>query len=134
MTGILLRAALLTCFLGSCAKTIDDGGSSSVDFSNPKRVLDSVFHAARSGNSDHLASLCDPLGSANQHAQRICNAHQDSPDWSSVVAHFASGKITSEPRITGDTAMVNFVFGEKGADSETMELVRRDGRWHLLAF
>lgn len=134
MIRILVRAALLSWLLSCCSKTIDDGGSSLVDFTKPKKVVDSIFYAARSGNSDHLASLCDPQGSANQHATRICQAHKDSPDWPSFVANFKSGKITSEPRITGDTAMVNFVFGDKGADSETMELVRRDGNWYLVAF
>lgn len=131
VTRFALWAALV---LASCSKTIDDGGSANVDFTNPKRVLDSVFYAARSGQSAHLASLCDPGGTANKHALRVCNEVNTSSDWPSFVEHFASGKVTSEPRITGDTAMVNFVFGQGGSESETMELVRRDGRWFLVAF
>lgn len=129
------RLAIISAMiLASCSKTIDDGGSANVDFSSPKRVVDSVFYAARSGQSAHLASLCDPEGTANKHALRICRESNTSSDWPSFVKHFASGKITGEPRITGDTAMVNFIFGEGGMDSETMELVRRDGKWFLLAF
>ncbi len=128
----LLAAALLV--LVGCSKTIDDGGSDHVDFSNPKRVVSSIFFAARTGRASHLASLCDPEGSANQYAKRICHLQVGDADWASFVENFAEGTLTGEPRITGDRAMINFAFGKSGNESETMELVRRDGRWFLVAF
>jgi hypothetical protein len=120
--------------LGACDKKVDDRGSSEVDFTNAKRVVSSVFHAAQSGESDHLATLCDPKGQANEHVMRICAQEKGGEDWQAFVKQFARGKLIGEARISGDRALVNFVFGEQGTDPETMELVLREGNWYLLAF
>lgn len=118
----------------SCSKNIDDMESGDVDFSNPKRVLSSVFYAAKEGKSEHLAGLCDPSGNANKYAKRICGQTLNGPDWPAFVKQFKKAKLIGEARIAGDTAMVNFVFGESGTSPETMELIRREGRWYLLSF
>ncbi len=126
---------LLTALTASgCSKHVDDMESGVVDFSNPKRVLSSVFFAAKEGKSDHLSSLCDPAGNANTHAKRICAQELGAPDWSAFVSQFEKARLIGEARIAGNTALVNFVFGKSGTSPETMELVRRDGRWYLLAF
>ena len=125
---------LSTLAINGCSKHVDDMESGVVDFSNPKRVLSSVFFAAKEGKSEHLASLCDPTGNANKHAKRICSQEVGAPDWNAFVAQFEKARLIGEARIAGNTALVNFVFGGKGTRPETMELVRRDGRWYLLAF
>jgi hypothetical protein len=127
-------ALALVLALGACDKKVDDRGSSTVDFSDSKRVVSSVFYAAKSGQSKHLASLCDPAGESNAHAKRICSQVVGSEDWSLFVEQFSKGRLIGEARINGDRALVNFVFGKTGTKRETMELVRREGRWYLLAF
>lgn len=127
-------ALALVFALGACDKKVDDRGSSTVDFSDAKRVLSSVFYAAKSGQSEHLASLCDPMGESNAHAKRICSQVAGSDDWSLFVEQFSKGKLIGEARINEDRALVNFVFGKTGTQRETMDLVRREGRWYLRAF
>jgi len=131
LAGTAFAVALLSA---ACSKHIDDGGSATVDFSNPKRVVSSVFFAAQNEQSDHLAGLCDPEGEGNAFVDRICSETVGGGDWPKFVRQFSKGTLIGEPRISGDRAMVNFAFGPEGTDPETMELVNRDGKWYLLAF
>jgi hypothetical protein len=124
----------MAALLCACAKEIDDGGSSKVDFSNPKTVLASVFHAARTGDADHLESLCDPQGEGNEHTKRICRVRKGGPDWDSFRKNFRAGRLNGEPRITDDIAVVMFIYGPKGKQTETMKLVRRGDKWFLHSF
>jgi len=117
-----------------CAKEVNDGGSSNVDFSDPKSVLAAVFYAARSGDADHLSTLCDPHGDGNEHTERICSVRRGGPDWDSFRTNFASGRLNGEPRMTGDTAVVRFIYGPQGKLTENMKLVRRGDRWFLHSF
>ena len=133
-THKLLLPLALVAALAGCDKKVDDRGSAEVDFSNAKRVVSSVFHAAKTGESAHLKTLCDPEGEANRHALRVCAQVPGGEDWSKFVEQFAQGKLIGEARITEDRALVNFVFGKSGTERETMELVRRNERWYLLAF
>jgi hypothetical protein len=130
----LLLVSLTACVLAGCSKKIDDHGASEVDFTNPKRVVSSIFFAAQEGKSEHLASLCDPEGESNTHALRVCSQTIDGSDWAEFVDQFAKGKLIGEARISGDWAQVNFAFGPSGTSPETMELIRRGDNWHLLAF
>jgi hypothetical protein len=133
-TLVLLPALVLASALGGCDKKVDDRGSSEVDFSNAKRVVSSVFYAAKSGESQHLATLCDPEGGSNRHALRVCAQVAGGEDWVEFAEQFSQAKLIGEARITEDRALVNFVFGKNGTKRETMELVRRESRWYLLAF
>jgi hypothetical protein len=128
-------ALALSVVLGSaCAKEIHDPRSADVDFGDPKSVVASVFFAAEHGSAAHLAGLCDPTGAASPAARRVCAAHPGAPDWGSFRRAFARGRLNGEPRVHGDHARLDFVFGPAGDESETMELVRRGGRWYLSAF
>lgn len=131
MRALALIAAILCA---GCAEDIADPISGDVDFANPKSVLGSVFYAARTGEIGHLASLCDPRGTANHAVQRICALEAQSSDLGSFRANFARARLNGEPRISGDTAVIKFLYGPKGTDRETMTLVRRDGRWYLQSF
>lgn len=115
-----------------CAREIDDGGSSDVDFTRPKKVVASVFYAAETGDAAHLSGLCDPRGEANAPVQRICAVRPKSEMWTSFERTFARGRIIGEPRVSGDRALINIAYGPDGTEPETIELVRRDGRWYLL--
>jgi hypothetical protein len=132
-TAVLVVVAAAAVLAG-CAKTIDDPVSGEVDFTSPKSVLGSVFHAARTGETDHLAGLCDPAGEASAPARRICAVTADSKDFASFRANFARARLDGEPRIAGDQASIKFLYGPRGSDPEVMKLVRREGRWYLLSF
>lgn len=134
----LLPAAVLAlggaAGAAGCVKEIQDPRTGQVDFGNPKSVTASIFYAADTGETAHLASLCDPQGENDRNTARICALTLDSADWQPFREAFARARLNGEPRISGDRAALHFVFGPTQKQSETMELIRRDGRWYLLAF
>ena len=130
----LARLVLAAALLGGCAKEIQDPRSERVDPRDPKSVTASIFYAAETGRTDHLRGLCDPRGENDSDTARICAMTPSSPAWRSFRDTFARGRLNGEPRVSGDRAALHFLFGPEGVDSETMELVQRDGRWYLLSF
>lgn len=132
MSRALVLAAITLA--AACADEVEPSGSSEVDFSRPKNVVRSIFYAARTGDAAHLASLCDPRGEVSASARRVCEVAPGQGDWASFARHFARGSVTGEPRITGDSALLNFSYGPDGTLPETMEMVRRDGGWYLSSF
>lgn len=130
----LVAGALACAFAAACAKEIEDPRSDQVDFADPKSVTASIFYAAESGRAGHLRSLCDPRGENDDDTARICAMTPASADWTDFRAQFARAHLNGEPRVAGDRAALHFVFGPDATRSETMELVRRDGRWYLSAF
>ena len=129
-----LSLALAFCLASACAKEIEDPRSDRVDFADPKSVTASIFYAAESGRAGHLRSLCDPRGENDDDTARICAMTPGSPDWADFRAQFTRAHLNGEPRVSGDRAALHFVFGPEATRSETMELVRRDGRWYLSGF
>ncbi|HTE56108.1 MAG TPA: hypothetical protein VK698_34890 [Kofleriaceae bacterium] len=127
-------SAAIAASVAGCAKEIHDPIAAEVDFRDPKSVTASIFYAAGHGRSEHLAGLCDPTGAADVNTRRICATHPGAPDWDSFRRAFARARLNGEPRVSGDHARIDFLFGPEGDDSETMELVRRDGRWYLSSF
>lgn len=117
-----------------CAKEVQDPRSGRVDFADPKSVTASIFYAAESGETDHLKTLCDPRGENDEDTARICAMTPSSPEWDDFRTQFARGRLNGEPRVSGERAALHFLFGPDGMQSETMELVRRDGRWYLSSF
>jgi len=129
-----LVLALGALALASCAKEIQDPRSGDVDFRDPKSVTASIFYAAETGDAAHLAGLCDPTGAGDADTRRVCAVRPGSADWESFRRTFARARLNGEPRVSGDHAVLDFVFGPDGTRTDTMELVRRDGRWYLSAF
>ena len=105
-----------------------------VDHGDPVAVLDAVFAAARDGDDSALAGLCDPTGDGDGDTKMICGMKADSDDWGEMEKYFAKGKIDGEASIEGDEAAVPFLFGPDGTRDETMNLIRRDGKWYLSSF
>jgi hypothetical protein len=132
--SIAARLLLAAALLGACAKEIQDPDSDEVDFTDPKSVTAQIFHAAATGRADNLRALCDPRGENDEDTARICAMTVAAPDWAGFRAEFARAHLNGEPRVSGDRAALHFVFGPDATRSETMELVRRDGRWYLSAF
>ncbi|HUS68578.1 MAG TPA: hypothetical protein VMZ28_28780 [Kofleriaceae bacterium] len=117
-----------------CEKKIVDPVRAEVDFGDPKAVTAALFWAAAHDDDTHLASLCDPRGENDTDTDRVCALTRRSSDWPAFREAFARGRLDGEPRVHGDHAAIYFVFGPRVDQSETMELVRRDGRWYLWGF
>jgi hypothetical protein len=117
----------------ACKKEIADPIGRDVDPRDPKSVVGAVIYAARTGDAAPLAGLCAP-GVSEASVAAICALAPEAPAWPSFRAAFGRARLNGEPRIHGDHAALNFVFGPDGATPETMELARVDGRWHLLRF
>jgi hypothetical protein len=134
MYRLLGLALVLAAALAACVDEVVDPRSGQVDFRDPKSVIGSVFYAAETGETAHLAGLCDPTGAGDEDTRRICAMRPDAPDWDSFRRAFSRGRLNGEPRVHGDRARIAFLFGPDGRDGETMELVRRGGRWYLSSF
>lgn len=130
----ILALFALAALAGACAKEVKDPRSGRVDFRDPKSVVASIFYAAESGRAEHLKTLCDPRGENDEDTARICRLTPAAPEWADFRVQFARAHLNGEPRVAGDRAALHFVFGPRATDSETMELVRRDGRWYLFEF
>ena len=129
-----VAAAFALAGTSACEKKVADPKGATVDFGDPKSVTAAIFWAAEHDDDRHLASLCDPAGTGDADTTRVCRLTRDSPDWAAFRAAFAGARLNGEPRVSGDRAAIYFVYGPDGADTETMELVRRGGRWYLAAF
>lgn len=105
-----------------------------VDFSDPVKVVQAIFDAARNKDIVILTSLCDPEGENDGDTRRICNVAKDSTLLDEFVLWFAKGKVTGKAVIEGDRARVPFLFGPDGKKKEEMNLVKREGRWYLYSF
>ena len=129
-----LAVAFITVALLACAKEIPEPGGEVIDYQSPKNLVSHIFWAARTGNTGKLATLCLPDEAGNEAVRRVCGVVRGHGEWSSFQSNFAKGKLNGEPRVSGDTAVLKFLFGPDGAMPETMKLVRRDGRWYLESF
>jgi hypothetical protein len=130
----MARLMAVLALASGCAKEIEDPRSDRVDFTDPKSVTASIFFAAETGRVAALPTLCDPAGENDEDTARICGMTPSSPEWAAFRAAFARAHLNGEPRVSGDRAALHFVYGPDATESETMELVRRDGRWYLLEF
>lgn len=103
---------------------------------SPEEVVQAMFDAARSGDFAALGDLCDPLGENDRDTQLICEAATDDTNREEIVKFFAKGKISGDTQISpnGNEAQVPILFGPDGDSEETLNLIKRDGRWYLLGF
>ncbi len=110
------------------------GGKSAVDFTDPVKVVQAVFDAAKNKDIVILTTLCDPKEENDGDTRRICELTKDSEKLAEFFKWFSKGKVTGKAVITGDKAAVPFVFGPEGKRKEEMNLVNRDGKWYLSSF
>jgi hypothetical protein len=100
--------------------------------SDPVKVVEAVFEAARTGDYSVLPGLCDPTGKNDGDTKAICFIGTLSEeDQAQFAKYFSKGKITGEPEISGDNAKVKILFGPRGTEDEEFNLVRIDGKWYL---
>ena len=120
--GVLTNVALLT------------ENKPVVDFSDPVKVVQAIFDAAKNKDIVILTSLCDPKAENDGDTRRICNVAKNSEKLDEFVLWFAKGKVTGKAIIENDRARVPFIFGPDGKKKEEMNLIKRDGKWYLYSF
>jgi hypothetical protein len=126
-----MRTLGVTLVLVACGK---GGGSAAVDHTRPEAVVQAIFDAAATGDTDKLAGLCPPTGEGDGDVKKICAAKKGEGDWDSFQQHFAKGKLKGDARVQDHQAEVDFTFGPAGNREETMRLGHRDGKWYLMSF
>lgn len=116
------------------------------DQTTPQGVVGSLLAAARSGQLSFLHQLCDPQHENDGDTECLCalsprfqteRCPEDSGNrltGARFTEYFARGSLQGEPRIEGDRAEVDFLFGPDGTRKETMRLVKRGEKWYLLSF
>jgi hypothetical protein len=120
---IFLAAPL---FLLACSSKKSSGGSQDT----PEGVVNIIFDAAKNKDFSKLSTLCSP--DADTDSKHICDMKEE--DKESFITYFSKGKINGSATITGDAAAVPILFGPDGTKDETMNLVKKDGKWYLQSF
>ena len=98
----------------------------------PQALAETIFDAARSGNYQGLALLIDI--NADGDSKMIAQAETDKTIQQEFQKYFAKGKVSADPIIEGEKASVNILFGPDGTKEETLEMIRKDGKWYLSSF
>ncbi len=99
-------------------------------------VLKLVFKAAQTQKFDSLQYLCDPYKQNDSDTEMICNLATDETNREMFIELFANGKINGKAKLApdGGAAAIPFLFGPSGDQSETMQMIQRDGEWYLFSF
>lgn len=111
-------------FLFGCSSK--SGGSQDT----PEGVVNIIFDAAKSKDYSKLSTLCAP--DADGDSKRICELSDAMKE--DFVNYFSKGKTNGSSTIDGDKAAVPILFGPDGTKEETMNLVKKDGKWYLQSF
>ena len=109
-----------------CCSSKKGGGSQDT----PEGVVNIIFDAAKNKDYSKLSTLCAP--DADSDSKHICDMKEE--DKESFVSYFSKGKVNGSAAITGDAAAVPILFGPDGTKEETMNLVKKDGKWYLQSF
>jgi hypothetical protein len=136
---LLVFVMLLGSFLTSCGtevenKTEPDEVQTGIDHSSPEKVVAAVFAIAGDTNAALLAELCDPLKENDVDTRRICEYASGFDKEGEFPMFFKAGKLDGAAEINGDYARVPFRFGPAGDKRDTMECIRREGKWYLSQF
>ena len=127
--AVLIFAVAIFCLnMSQCGQSALKGP----DQSTPQGTLLMVFAAAQSGDYESLRGLCDPTGKGDGDTKRYICAAADAPE--EFVQYFKNAKLNGEATIKDDQAAVPFLFGPNGQKKETMNMVKRDGKWYLSSF
>lgn len=127
-----IACLILLCCTGCGNRNAESGYD--LDQSDPMAVVQAIFDVAGGASAAVLGKLCDPKGENDQDTRRICDqATADALD-DEFIQYFRNGKIDGEALLQGEKASVPFLFGPRGDKSDTMEMIRRDGKWYLYQF
>ena len=120
MRGVHIAVILALAATWGCSKS-DSGGAT------PEAVLETVFEAAKTGDTSKLAGLCDPQGSSDGDAREICGLTKDSPRFEKFKKQFARQTVVGAAEVKGDQARVSYAVSPKHY-KRTVKLIQRDGR------
>ncbi|MBE9028663.1 hypothetical protein IQ266_02680 [filamentous cyanobacterium LEGE 11480] len=104
--------------------------------SQPKSVVQAIADAATTKEFEALGGLCDPQKQNDGDTQQICDVATDAKNREKFVKFFGNMSLQGEAKISedGNTAMVEILFGPEGDKAETINLIKRDGKWYLSSF
>lgn len=123
---------LLSCFFFQACT--GKRNNNSIDFSNPVKVVQVIFDAARNKDSSRLSLLCHSNGQYDGDVRDICEMNPKHKKWGQFLRWFAKGEVVGKPIIRKNHAQVKFMFGPLGKDREKMSLVQYDGKWYLSGY
>ncbi|MES2773268.1 MAG: hypothetical protein V4722_03740 [Bacteroidota bacterium] len=128
MKKTLIYTAAALIFFASCK------GKSSGDQTTPQGVAEIMFSSAKSGEFAALESLCNAAVDTDGDSKKVCEVAKDKEFQKSYVEYFSTGKVNGEPTVDGDKAEVKILFGADGTKEETLNMVKKDGKWYLASF
>jgi len=123
-----------------------------IDFKDPKSVVNAVFYGAKERNLDVLRGICDPLNKNDVDTKNICtiienqeiattkeqkNAAQENTN--SFILKFETGKITGDVTFRKNEdgseyadvpVWLNTEIGQ-GRNDVVIVLIKRFGNWYL---
>jgi hypothetical protein len=118
--------------LAACSPKLLENKATQTD---PTRVVQALFEAAKSGEFRALSGLCEPTGAGDGDTKRICAMQSQSKTvQEEFKTTFKTGKVLGEPVIVHNVAQIQFSFGAKNEQQEEMTLVKMDGKWYLVDF
>lgn len=107
------------------------GSQDGVDQGTPKALAESIFRAARTGEFTGLEKILDPADSDRQAKNIAGVASAEAERQEEFRTWFGKGKVVGEPRIEGDDAEVDILFGPDGTKAEKFVMHRHEGLWYL---
>jgi hypothetical protein len=97
--------------------------------------VEEVFRCARTGDFSQIHRLCAPNGKGDGDTKQLCSVNESSRlkklEFRTYfkLAYSLAEKITNKKG-----AKVNFKFGPKAQQLETMNLILIDNKWYLSSF
>ena len=128
MKFLLIVFIMTSTLLNSCSSS-NTGKDPQAD---PRSLAETIFDAAQSADYTGLAALVD--SEADNDSKMIAQVATDKTLQEEFKKHFSKGKVAGEPVINGDNASVNILFGPDGKKEETLEMVKKNGKWYLMSF
>jgi hypothetical protein len=110
------------------------GQAFAIDQGTPRSLVEGIFQAAQKGDLQALTVVAAPQGADGDVRDIAAIAKAEPEHQTRFREAFGKGRISGEIEEQGDTARVPILFGPDGADEETFELVRVDGKWYLKGF
>jgi hypothetical protein len=83
-------------FLTNAVALVNTEKKPTIDFTDPVKVVQAIFDAAKNKDIVILTSLCDPKGENDGDTRRICDVAKDHKKLDEFVLWFAKGKVTGK--------------------------------------
>ena len=112
-----------------------------LDSKTPENVVNALFYVALSQDFTVLGQLCDPEGEGDGDTQQLCAlslynkvaSAGDNLTRENFTLAFINGSINGETIYTSQSSSVPILFMQ-GNKTETINLIKREGKWYLSSF